>query len=63
MPADPPPPAPKRECWLEQALTDARNAVRALEAGNWVVADALLKLASDELGYAGVLKGDNSDDW
>jgi hypothetical protein len=47
--------APTRKVLFEEALNDARNAVAAMEKGDWLGADILLKLAIDTLADTGVI--------
>lgn len=46
-----------RHHYLEQAKSDAQEAIVAIEAGDWLRADICLKLAIDEISDAGVLCG------
>jgi hypothetical protein len=50
-----PPTLTEREKLLRDALHDARQAVECMEAGDWLRADVLLKLATDQIADAGVL--------
>ena len=41
--------------YLDQAKTDAYEALVAIQAGDWLRADIFLKLAIDEIADAGIL--------
>ena len=46
---------PTKRVLLDEALNDARNAVSAMEQGDWLRADILLKLAVDTLADTGII--------
>ena len=45
----------EREKLFRDALHDARQAVECMEAGDWLRADILLKLAIDQLDDTGLI--------
>jgi hypothetical protein len=45
----------ERECLLREATHDAEQAVECMKQGDWLRADVLLKLATDQLADTGLI--------